>query len=546
MPMPIRSRVLRGVLCVAVAAAVAGPMAADPALDLHGSLYRALDQWHVRGLLSPLPLLRPYPRQLLRQALAEVLDRGAPADRVRVAEFLAELGEPVDGRVVSAAPGMEAELRAGGGEYFSRTVPSLAVLLDPHPLVTGTAEYRLAFLDQVDGPALARGYRERTDWIRDNSDIELFGRRIDIQQYLRSDLAVGTADVYGQAGLGRASVGPFHDDGSIVSDQAPGAARFALVWRTDTATIETLLLPLTATNDFGGRSYPEKYLFLHAFRFHPAPGVELGLVESVVYGGRFEPVYLVPLASAFLNQGLLGFGDNSLLGVYAVATLLDQLRIPVVIYADDVHFNDLARLDFNTKYKLAAHAGVEWYPLFPVLERVLLDYLAVMPYMYTHWDETVGRRVDKPNYSNYTHLGTSIGPSLEPNSDRLTLDLRLAPAERLGVALRLRHSRHGNASDGYLPAVDGGGLPDGDGTIFDPGYIGSTPTFQAETRFLWQDVLERVTQAGLDVEYRLPLPAGGAATLSAGYLFEHARNVDLVEGANLSRHLITLGATYRW
>ena len=242
MPMPIRSRVLRGVLCLAFGAAIVGavpPAGADPALDLHGSLYRALDQWHVRGLLSPLPLLRPYPRQLLRQALAEVLDRGAPADRVRVAEFLAELGEPVDGRVVSAAPGMEAELRAGGGEYFSRTVPSLAVLLDPHPLVTGTAEYRLAFLDQVDGPALARGYRERTDWIPDWSDIELFGRRIDIRQYLRSDLAVGTADVYGQAGIGRTSVGPFHDDGSIVSDQAPGAARFALVCRLnwDSATI---------------------------------------------------------------------------------------------------------------------------------------------------------------------------------------------------------------------------------------------------------------------------------------------------------------------
>ena len=265
-----------------------------------------------------------------------------------------------------------------------------------------------------------------------------------------------------------------------------------------------------------------------------------------MYGGRFEPVYLLPLSVAFLSQGSFGFADNSLLGVYGVATLLDQLRIPIVIYADDVHFNDLARFNFNTKYKLAAHAGVEWYPLFPVLERVSLDYLAVMPYMYTHWDETPGRRVDQPNYSNYTHLGTSIGPSLEPNSDRLTLDVRLAPAERLGVALRLRHSRHGNASDGYLDPVDGGGLPDGDGTIFDPGYIGSTPTFQAETRFLWQDVLERVTQAGLDVEYRLPLPAGGAATLSAGYLFEHARNVDLVEGANLSRHLITLGATYRW
>ena len=515
---------------------------ADSSLDLNSRVYRSLDRWQVRGLLDPLPLLRPYPPQLLRASLLEVAAHGTQADKALAAELLAGLGMAGGEPAIRALPGLDSEVRLGDGEYFSRLAPTLGLRLNPHRLVSAVAEYRLFFLDRTDGPAMPRGYRSSADWIEDWSDVEVFGRRVDIRSYLRSDLAIGNDEVFAQAGLGRTSMGPFFDDGPLISDQAPGAARFSFAWRAGPATLEYLFMPITASDDFGRGRYPEKYLFTHTLRLHPTDWVELGIIETVIYGERFEPLYFVPLSSLFLNQGLLGFKDNSLLGVYAVATLSDQVRIPFVVYADDVHFNDIARLDFDTKYKLSANIGVDWYPEFDILEKLSADYLLVTPYMYTHWDEQTrapGYDLNIPNYSNYTHLGSSIGPSLEPNSDRLTLDARLAVLAGLDLGLRFRHIRHGNASEGL-------GVPNGDGTIFDPGYINNTPTFQDETRFLTQEVLERVTQVGFDLDYRLPFTSFGSVVLNGGYLFEHTQNADLVEGEQVSRHLVNLGLSYRW
>jgi hypothetical protein len=246
-----------------------------------------------------------------------------------------------------------------------------------------------------------------------------------------------------------------------------------------------------------------------------------------------ELLYFVPLSAFFHTQSFGGFSDNSLLGVSALFKPVPNVRIPLLLYTDDVHFNDLARFDFKTKYKIAFQAGASWFPRTGPLRELSADYLMITPYTYTHRDQTSG----VPNYSNYTHMGTPLGPSLDPNSDRITLDLRAAPVPFLNLGFRFRTIRHGNAS---------AGITDGDGTIFDDGYDDAgNPTFQSETRFLTQDVLEKTLQLGLSADYTL-WKGWGMLEGSFSYTFERILNPGLAQGEREFNHYFALALGYQY
>ncbi len=46
---------------------------------------------------------------------------------------------------------------------------------------------------------------------------------------------------------------------------------------------------------------------LHSVNFYPTDKIELGFFESVVFGGRFEPMYIMPFSEFFLFTGLPWF-----------------------------------------------------------------------------------------------------------------------------------------------------------------------------------------------------------------------------------------------
>jgi hypothetical protein len=207
------------------------------------------------------------------------------------------------------------------------------------------------------------------------------------------------------------------------------------------------------------------------------------------------------------------------------------------MYVDDANFNEFAKFNFDSKFKAAIRAGVIWTPLEqPLLRRVSLDYLAVLPYTYTH-DGAGGMYGTEPNFIEYTHQGEPIGPTLEPNSDRTTLSVTVRPVRRLDVTLQGRMIRHGNASEG----VEGLGTYAHDGGYFDDGRFyyfyevdedtgtgepreilvdtGSL-SFQEELRFLNQDNIEHTYQAGIDVSYTIPF-SRLRMVLTGGYQFEY-------------------------
>lgn len=501
-----------------------GGLFAQSSWDLFDPVYEDLEAWELAGIISELPWLKPYPPQMIRDRL-ELVAAGDGPEAVIAAEYLEELPDPVD-----LSPAYAQTVRIDeAGNFYGEGSPSIGFAYAGNGL-SADGLYSPNLIDNPDGLLLPPLERNRKDWIPDWSDFELFGRSIDIRQSLDSNAAVHMGEWWFQTGLGRSSYGPFTDDGAVLSPNAPRAGRFSLTWETDPLTFQLLQLELSATNDTGGGRYPDKRMVFHSFQWRITPWAQVGLYESVVYGDRFEPRYLIPFSILYLSQGLGGFFDNSLLGLTLELKPTPWLRIPVTVYADDVHFNDIVRFDFETKYKLSAQAGIKANPPWvDWVDQVSIDYLAVMPYMYSHKDQDA----TVPNYSNYTHFGTNLGPSVDPNSDRVALRLSGRPVRGMRAWMTIQHVRHGNPSVGFT---------DGDGSIFDDGYDGNTPTFQTETRFLEQDMLERTFSACARVEYTTGI---GPLRLDAGvgYTFSRIANAELVEGAIDTGHVIELFAT---
>jgi hypothetical protein len=214
-------------------------------------------------------------------------------------------------------------------------------------------------------------------------------------------------------------------------------------------------------------------------------------------------------------------------GLFARFKLPQSVNINTTLYIDDIHFNDIVRFNFRTKYKIAFQSGVSWTPLYKHFRRISFEYLLITPYMYTHYGSGDD---DEPNFVNYTHKGRNLGCSLEPNSDRFLLKGSFAFSPMAVIDLFTSLVRHGNASDG---------ITDGDGTIFDDGYSDEGATFQDETRFLSQDVLEYTFQFGFNSLFEYPVRK---LTLNwgFGYTFEAVFNENLVEDQNNTNNLINI------
>ena len=146
--------------------------------------------------------------------------------------------------------------------------------------------------------------------------------------------------------------------------------------------------------------------------------------------------------------------------------------------------------------------------------------LLVTPYTYTHPSYGPG---DTANYLNYTNNGQNIGPSLQPNSDRIDIEALIRPVSWVDFNLFGRLILHGNASTGL-------GLTPGDGTINDTGYTSSgddttvppypLPAGYSYLRFLAQPVIEKVAQAGFDTTASFGTPVG-EVQVSLSYTFEY-------------------------
>ena len=497
---------------------------AQASYDPNDALYRYLDVWEGRGVLESLPRLRPYSAEVLRELLRNVVERGTTDDARVAKEFLGE----VSGVALHAHASQRSEAR--DVTYFGRSGVGAHMLVQMFPQASVGGRVDFWFVDGK--PEAVQPIGERTDFELDEDPstayAHVLGRDLLLRLSSAFSLSVGDRTLSLQAGLNRSSFGPFFDNGLVVGPQAPVAGTLTLNWDLDAVRIYYGLFELTQRiPPKGGLLQTGKYLALHGVEVLPLPWLTLDAFEMVVWSGRFEPLYLIPVSDFFYTQSLNGFTDNSLLGVAGTARISTGIEFKGMLIADDSH-------------KFAGQAGIVWAPASEVLRNVALDYTVVTPYTYTHKPNEINQSID------YTNWDVNEGPALEPNSDRIEARAFLTPLPSLELTAQGRFIRHGNASEDYIGAGD---AQDHSGTISDPGYVGTEPIFAQKLwnalSFLTERTIDMSLQVGLGAAWRLR--AGwGSLRLSARYLFELRLNEGLASGTTGAHNFISLGAEYSY
>jgi hypothetical protein len=503
-----------------------GGLFAQTAADPNDRLYADLSLWRDRGLIESLPPLRPYPIQLVRRLLAEVQAVGTQEDEELAAWYLSGLEDPWSFHLLAEAHGRT----RGKGLY--KDIDILATYQGSLlPQLTYSGSLGVIAIDGSGNEGLPKYQRTELDFILDNAVRSFGSSGLTPRVSSMGSVALGTENVYFQAGILRGSFGPFWGDSAVLSPSSPQAGQFSFVIHQGFFTYTQLLMDVSATDNAGGSLQPDKYLALQSVELQVLDWLTLGLFETTVWGGRFEPLYLLPFpAVLYYAQGLIGFPDNSFIGVSASVKFPQDLKADLLLYVDDAGFNELVRLRPDAMLVLSMQTGVSWTPNLPFLTRISLTNLLVTPYTYSHKADD-GDGPEVVNYLNYTNAGQNIGPSLEPNSDRIEIKADLKPISALYLDVFGRYILHGNASEGrdiVAPA---------DGTVFDSGYTtDGKASFKNSTRFLTQSVLERTFQTGFDARLYYDT-AVGQVQASLSYTFEYVANKNLTSSDVLNNYL---------
>lgn len=533
--------------------------------DPLGMIYQDIQVWYENDLIDHIPSMRPYPAQVVVDALQQVADGPDTPEfeRERALYYLSKLNQKIsiDGVWFGQAQlkGSDDFLVGGAGIEYN------GWLTDN---ISWNGRWVALGKDAGMDGYYAAGEAAWFDTFDDSADLTVKGRAIDLRQMFTNSIAFGTEDLYLQAGIHRNSYGPIFDNGAVMGGYASHAPTFTFVWDDGGFFgVTTTYMELTASNYYGQKQFPDKRLAMQSYKLRPLPWMELEALQSVVYGDRFDLLYFVPFSFLFYNQNFAGFDDNTWLGGSMSLDLPYNMAFNSLVYLDDAHFNKMIRGDFSGKLKASIHNEFSWSPMNLAMRRISLDYLAVTPYTYSHQDLRFGYEADQAkadgvyvewleenaNYLNYSHYNDNLGPVLDPNSDRLTFKFHTRPfvshREILDLNIIGRMIRHGNPYDnGGYTSTDGTIT---DGTIYDDGFDDpGDQTFKDENRFLTQDVLEYTYTAGADAIYTVIFDPHRIKFL-LGYRFEQILNKrgsdgSPVDGNDERNHYLMGGFAYSY
>ena len=495
------------ILVVSLLLGLGAPAFAQLVSDPNDRLYTDLELWMDRGLTGRLPPLRPYSVQLVLKVLKDVAAKGTAEDQKLAGWYLARIDGPSNFHGVASSVG---RVELGSRQAYLQLGLEGSLQGSVYPWMTYSARLGVTAMSNLTSQLLPEYQRSTLNFVSDNSVSAIKG--LFPRMSMVGSGTVGSDSIYVQAGAIRGSYGPFWGDNAILSPGSPQSGQFSFVFHNDAMTGTMLLMDMSATDASGGSLSPEKFLSLGGLEFHPFDWLTLGVFDTVVWGQRFDPLYLLPVVS-FYTQGMVGYPDNSFIGLSGGVKFADAVKADFILYVDDAAFNDLVRLNFNTMLLASLQLGVSWTPNLPFLTRLRITNLLITPYTYTH----DSYNLTGPNYLNYTNAGQNIGPSLQPNSDRIEIEALLRPVTWVDLNVFGRFIVHGNASEG-IP-----GLTPGDGTINDSGvsptggttYLPPTPLplGYGYLRFLTQSVLEKTIQTGFSTKAYIDTSIGSIRAL---------------------------------
>ena len=492
------------------------------AVDIFDPLYEDIKIWEKIGLLNDLSSLRPYPLQEIKRILDIVIEKGT-GKQIKKAE---QYKKRLFGKIFHFGGMTEFGVQAPKGNKDFALAPLMEINFSLNEILTASAHVNFSLLNRLPKDESLPAFKfSKKDIFPDDSVVGSFT----LLPMFNSGVAIGTPEYYFSAGMARTSFGPFDENNILIGEQAFHSGQFIFVVNKEKFTYNQTLLAISASDDRGESFFPKKFTAAHSITYRPLPWISVGLVDIITYGGRFEPIYLLPFSVFFIGQSIYNFADASMLGLTLGVKPIKGLKIDAVLLADDIGFNEIVKFKKDARWRMAGQFGVSYaMPKDHWLSFADINYTLVTPYCYTSIHNNNRK---EPNYENYTHNGEPLGSNLPPNSDRIKVKAQFTPLEGLAINVSNTFIRHANVTESvYDPVILKEYLKEGnystDGSIFNHSAVVDKNSkrihaFRYSTPFLTQQTIQYVNQLGLEGVINLPiLKSGGSMQFKIGYTFE--------------------------
>ena len=513
---------------------------AQVSVDPDDTFYSLVESWELRGLINEVPPLRPYPIANIRDILQTVIEKGNDRD-VRNAKMYWEkvTGKPWN---VSAEVGAMYRKNAETSDFGE-------ILFSLFPSVNGDITLFDSFVSMGYDLGLASYNHDIQDYLAvfENDGHDARRNKValgDLNVFMEMNdvLAIGKKNIFVQTGIYRSGYGPFINAGLSLNDNSYHRTNLSFTTVNPKWSYTQQYSAIGATKSFdGGFIAPDKYLAFHALEFKFIPQFSFSYYESIVFGKRLDPSYLMPVPY-IVAQEIGGYNDNLQMGLAFKVRPYSGLLWATDVFVDD--FNIAGFFEnglLNTRFFTAVKTGLIYTPADSFCTRISLDYTMLMPYTYTHADyvDTTTGTISSGmyNYLNYTNNGIPMGSSYPPNSDRLSFELDFIPIPPLHIKVLSTFLRHGNINESisddeaiaYLRSDYGtystdGGINNHPLMSNPSGTAGTAIASSNSLNFLTQDNLMYVLQEGIGAEYSLKKYSWGQLSFSVSYLFEWIRN----------------------
>ena len=523
-------------------------------VDVSDRFYARAQNWELRSLTTTLPQLRPYPAPVIQRVLNDVIENGTEAD----AACAKEEYERIFGRAwtpfVTATAGAKRSDEDADANYVRAEV-GIGGTLTLHPLVS--LGYKLGIYAESDEFSnYAPAYTTiDVDSLFDPAEVGPLTSYLDWNTLL----SVGTASVYGSGGVSRVGFGPFHSDGLALNDSGYHSANLVFNATRDKWSYSSVYEIIGATRNMGREVDSNwlsggKFLSFHAVKWHSLEHVQVSYYENIVFGPHNNVSYLFP-APYMALQNLNGASDNLQMGLLFEIKPFSGFEWATDFFADDIDVNSIFKGNLDSKNRFGFQTGVIYAPEDSLFSQISLNYTAIMPYVYAHWEYEDSQSAEFDGYTwnrqNYTNSGVNIGSVLDPNSDKISLKARMMPLRNLSIDFFGNFIRHANSAEDFsndeaaeymLAAMNTYAT---NGTLYMSQMFSSSGSNGKHVDSAWEklgfmtsDHKMYVTQLGLNAEYTFARTRAGRFSLCAGYTFEYVKN------AGVNNHVYKGGLTY--
>ena len=222
----------------------------------------------------------------------------------------------------------------------------------------------------------------------------------------------------------------------VISDNAEQFPYLNLKWQWRWGAFYWLhgkLLP--ETRDSVGRRpvLPDKWIAAHRLEVYPWHWLTLAFTESFIYGNRYmEWSYLIPINLYWSVEHSLQDRDNKTMALDVEIRRWRGVKWYATLFLDELAFQKLFTNWYGNKQALLAGV-VMTDPLGLTASSFRLEYVAIMPWVYTH----------RFAINRYTHYYRPLGYWTGPNSEVWYIHTQKYWSWRLLTGLKWQQWRHG-------------------------------------------------------------------------------------------------------